>query len=116
MSRIGGLPMTVSPRRGMAWPALVLLLAPAPARAAGFAIFEQGARGMGFAGAYTAQASDPSAIFHNAAGIAFLKGKQFYFGGTLVHPTFTFTGDDPFPGSSVTEKGDVGALVPPAAY
>ena len=45
----------------------VLLALPGAAHAAGFAIFEQGARGMGFAGAYAAQASDPSAIFHNAA-------------------------------------------------
>jgi len=87
-----------------------------PARAAGFAIFEQGARGMGFAGAFTAQANDPSAIFHNAAGIAFLKGSQLYFGGTLIHPSSTFTGADPFPGASVTEKGDTGLLIPPAAY
>jgi long-chain fatty acid transport protein len=92
------------------------VLGPVPAHAAGFAIFEQGARGMGFAGAFTAQANDPSAIFHNAAGIAFLKGKQFYFGGTLIHPSTTFTGADPFPGASVTEKGDTGLLVPPAAY
>ena len=83
--------------------AFVVWTGPAPARAAGFAIFEQGARGMGFAGAFTAQANDPSAIFHNAAGIAFLKGHQLYFGGTLIHPTSTFTGADPFPGSAVTE-------------
>ena len=92
------------------------ILGPLPAHAAGFAIFEQGARGMGFAGAFTAQANDPSAIFHNAAGIAFLKGKQFYLGGTLIHPSSTFTGANPFPGASVTEKGDTGLLIPPAAY
>ena len=92
------------------------VLGPVPAHAAGFAIFEQGARGMGFAGAFTAQANDPSAIFHNPAGIAFLKGKQFYLGATLIHPTSTFTGDNPFPGSAVTEKSDVNFLVPPAAY
>ena len=92
------------------------ILGPVPAHAAGFAIFEQGARGMGFAGAFTAQANDPSAIFHNAAGIAFLKGKQFYLGGTLIHPSSTFTGAGPFPGASVTEKGDTGLLIPPAAY
>jgi long-chain fatty acid transport protein len=92
------------------------ILGPAPAHAAGFAIFEQGARAMGFGGAFTAQADDPSAIFHNAAGIAFLKGKQFYLGGTLIHPSSTFTGADPFPGASVTEKGDTGLLIPPAAY
>jgi long-chain fatty acid transport protein len=102
--------------RALAAAIAACILGPAPAHAAGFAIFEQGARGMGFAGAFTAQANDPSAIFHNAAGIAFLKGKQFYLGGTLIHPSSTFTGADPFPGASVTEKGDTGLLVPPAAY
>jgi long-chain fatty acid transport protein len=102
--------------RALAAALAACILGPAPAHAAGFAIFEQGARGMGFAGAFTAQANDPSAIFHNAAGIAFLKGKQFYLGGTLIHPSSTFTGADPFPGASVTEKGDTGLVVPPAAY
>jgi long-chain fatty acid transport protein len=96
--------------------ALAVWIPSAPARAAGFAIFEQGARGMGFAGAFTAQANDPSAIFHNAAGIAFLKGHQLYLGATFIHPSSTFTGADPFPGATVTEKGDVGVLVPPALY
>ena len=102
--------------RGLAAALAACIFGPVPAHAAGFAIFEQGARGMGFAGAFTAQANDPSAIFHNAAGIAFLKGKQFYFGGTLIHPSTTFTGADPFPGASVTEKGDTSLLVPPAVY
>jgi long-chain fatty acid transport protein len=102
--------------RALAAAVAACILAPVPAHAAGFAIFEQGARGMGFAGAFTAQANDPSAIFHNAAGIAFLKGKHFYLGGTLIHPSSTFAGADPFPGASVTEKGDTGLLVPPAAY
>jgi long-chain fatty acid transport protein len=91
-------------------------LAPAAVSAAGFAIFEQGARGMGLAGAFTAQASDPSAIFHNAAGIAFLKGRQAYAGGTLIAPSTTFTGADPFPGAAITEEADMGVLLPPAAY
>jgi len=91
-------------------------LAPGAARAAGFAIFEQGARGMGFAGAFTAQADDPSAIFHNAAGIAFLTGRQAYAGGTVIASTSTFRGADPFPGAGVTEKGDMGLRVPPVAY
>lgn len=94
----------------------VLLAASPRAEAAGFAIFEQGARGMGFAGAYTAQSSDGSAIFHNPAGIAFLKQKQIYIGGTLIHPSVNFTGADPFPGATVTESGNVGLLIPPAAY
>lgn len=92
-----------------------LLLSPAAVRASGFAIYEQGARGMGLAGAYAAQTSDPSALFHNPAGIAFLKGKHLYFGGTLIAPTSDFTGDSPFPGAGVTEEGDAGILFPPAA-
>ena len=106
----------VAPVLAGLWAAAVLGLAPAAASAAGFAIFEQGARGMGFAGAFTAQASDPSAIFHNAAGIAFLTGSQAYAGGTLIAPSSSFTGADPFPGSAVQEEGDMGVLVPPVAY
>src|SRR4029079_854498 len=103
-------------RRALAAALAAGILGPVPAHAAGFAIFEQGARGMGFAGAFTAQANDPSAIFHNAAGIAFLKGKQFYGGATLINPTATSTGADPSPGAAVTETGDTGLLVPPAVY
>jgi len=83
--------------------------------ASAFAIFEQGAEGMGFAGAYTALASDPSAIFHNAAGIAFLKGTQIYLGGAVIAPSASFTGDEPFPGSHVTETDDSGLIIPPVA-
>ncbi|MGE0452828.1 MAG: OmpP1/FadL family transporter [Vicinamibacteria bacterium] len=88
---------------------------PAPlGRASGFAIFEQGARGMGFAGAYASQTEDPSAIFHNAAGIAFLKGRQLYFGATLIQPDSSFEGENPFPGVGVREQGDAGVTIPPA--
>jgi long-chain fatty acid transport protein len=90
-----------------------LALAPAaPAGAAGFALFEQGARGMGFAGAYVAQTQDASALFHNAAGIAFLRGKNVYFGATLIAPSADFTGANPFPGEAVTEEGDAGVMIP----
>lgn len=95
---------------------LGLLAYPGTARAAGFALFEQGAKGMGFAGAFTAQADDPSAIFHNAAGIAFLKGRQLYLGGTLVKPSTSFTGADPFPGEGRLERMSVGAIPFPSAY
>jgi long-chain fatty acid transport protein len=85
-----------------------------PARAGGFAIFEQGARGMGLAGAYVAQSDDASAVFHNAAGIAFLKGRQLYFGATLIHPKTDFQGAAPFPGEGVSERSAAGVLMPPA--
>ena len=52
---------------------------------------------MGFAGAYVAQAADPSAIFYNAAGIGFLKGKQLYVGGAFAGRSTDFTGSGPVP-------------------
>jgi long-chain fatty acid transport protein len=67
---------------------------------------------MGFGGAFTAQ-SDPSSIFHNAAGIAFLRGKHLHLGGTLIQPRSDFQGADPFPGSTVIENSDVGVLPVP---
>jgi long-chain fatty acid transport protein len=106
--------MTTTTRRRAAlaaW-AAAFACAAAQARASGFAIFEQGAKGMGFAGAFTAQ-SDASSIFHNAAGIAFLKGKHLHLGGTLISPRGDFTGADPFPGASVIESSDVGLLPVP---
>jgi long-chain fatty acid transport protein len=111
--------MSSRPRRILvraAHVALALLLAPAPSWAAGFALFEHGGKGMGFGGAFTAQASDPSAIFHNPAGIAFLRGKQLYFGGTAVMPTWQFEGANPFPGEGVSERDAVAVLLPPAVY
>jgi long-chain fatty acid transport protein len=104
----------MSHRRGRAvLAALAMVIAPAWAHAAGFAIFEQGAHAMGFAGAFTAQ-SDPSSIFHNPAGIAFLEGRKLTLGATLIHPDSKFTGDSPFPGAGVSERGDAGVVIPPA--
>ena len=94
---------------------LAVLAAP-PVLASGFSIYEQGGRSMGFAGAYTAVTDDPSAIFHNAAGIGFLEGKQFYGGGTLVMPRSVFNGSAPFPGIGVLENQQVGVLPVPALY
>ncbi len=94
----------------------VFLATPLPAGAAGFALFEQGARGMGFAGAFTAQANDPSAIFHNAAGVAFLKGRQIYMGGVLVSPSTSFVGDNPYPGAGRAEEMESGIIPFPSLY
>jgi long-chain fatty acid transport protein len=43
-----------------------------------------------------------------------LKRNQLDIGGTLIHPSSDFTGDSPFPGQGVTEKGDAGLIIPPA--
>ncbi len=67
--------------------AATLALAPAaatPAFGGGFSIFEQGSRAMGMGGAFTAQADDPSAMFHNVGGLGFLDDREFAAGFSLV--------------------------------
>jgi long-chain fatty acid transport protein len=96
--------------------ALPLLATAATLHASGFAIESQGARAMGFAGAYVAQASDPSAIFYNAAGIGFLKGKQLYVGGAFTGLSTDFTGSGPYPPTGTLENSNVGLRVLPTFY
>lgn len=99
--------------RGTSWlqtlavGALCALVA-APAFGAGFGIFEHGSKAMGMAGAFTAQADDPSAMFHNAAGLAFQKERAFQVGTTLISNTEAeFEGLGEFPGPGQTgEQAD----------
>jgi long-chain fatty acid transport protein len=96
--------------------ALPLLALPAAVHASGFAIESQGARAMGFAGAYVAQAADPSAIFYNAAGIGFLKGKHVYVAGAFTSLSTDFTGSGPNPAAGTLESSDNGLALLPAIY
>jgi long-chain fatty acid transport protein len=57
----------------------------------GFLIYEHGAAAMAMAGAFISIANNPSAIWHNPAGIAFLKGTQVSVGTTLIWPSGTMT-------------------------
>ena len=93
--------------------ALPLLALPASAHASSFALESQGARAMGFSGAYVAQAADPSAIYYNAAGIAFLKGRRLYVGGVFgggLKTDFTGSGPTPPVGTLETSKNGLGVL------
>ena len=51
--------------------AVFVLQAPA-IQAGGFAIPEQGAKAMALGGAFAAQADDPTALFYNVGGLAFV--------------------------------------------
>lgn len=51
---------------------------------AGFLIYEHGAAAMAMGGAFIAVANNPTAIFHNPAGIAWLDGTQISLGTTLI--------------------------------
>ena len=68
--------------------ALVLLLPlmAVTAHAAGYGIYEWGARANAMGGAFTAKADDPSAVAYNPAGITQLPGSQFLLGETAIAP------------------------------
>jgi len=97
--------------------AFALTVVGAPAHAAGFAIFEQGAKAMGMAGAFTAQADDPSALFHNVGGIGLFEDREFYAGlGLISLGNSDFQGTLPFPGPTSTASQKDQLLVSPHFY
>ena len=57
----------------------------------GFAINETDTRAVGMAGAFAAQANNPSAVYFNPAGIVQLEGTQLSTGFSLISPSATFT-------------------------
>jgi long-chain fatty acid transport protein len=97
---------------------LVCVAIAVPAGAAGFSIFEQGTRAMGLAGAFTARADDPSAMWHNAGGLAFTERREFLAGvtyNTLSEGTFEgVAGTSPGPGAR--GERDTLSQFPPHAY
>jgi len=79
--------------------AAALLLAAAPAaQSAGFMIYEHGAAAMAMAGAFASLAKDPSALWHNPAGMAWLEGTQILGGATFIIPSGSVDFPD-YPGS-----------------
>ncbi len=61
----------------------LLVLSPL-SHGSGFLIYEHGAAAMAMGGAFVAIANNPTAIFHNPAGIAWLDGTQVSVGTTLI--------------------------------
>lgn len=72
----------------------IVLVCVSHAQASGFYIAEQGAKATGTAGAFVADASDPSAIHYNPAGLTQLDGLQVTMGAALVAPSVTFLEKD----------------------
>lgn len=70
--------------------------------AGGFQTGTQGARAMGMGHAFVGMASDPSAIYFNAAGLTNLRGINFMAGTTLIMPKVDFTGPKPLTTVSTT--------------
>lgn len=87
--------------------ALLSLLAAAPGTASGFGVFQQGAKAMGMAGAFTARADDPSAMFHNVGGLAHQKTRRFQIGGTFISIGATdFVGEAPGVAAGAVERSE----------
>ncbi len=82
---------------------ICLVLSAGLVQAAGFSIYEAGARATALGGAFTASADDGSAIFYNAAGLSFLKGNQVSLSLMPVGPRAEFTGDATFANSATGE-------------
>jgi long-chain fatty acid transport protein len=97
--------------------AALLLAAGSPAFGAGFGIFEHGSKAMGMAGAFTAQADDPSLLFHNAGGLAFVDEDELAAGVTWIKGSEAeFEGAAPFPGSGVRAEQELLSEFPPHIY
>jgi long-chain fatty acid transport protein len=106
-------------RRRIGAIALALVLAagtPLAARAAGFSLYEQGARALGMSGATTARSDDPSAMFFNPAGLANVEGKSVLLSPNLILYQVHFAGEAPYPGYGVTEETEKKAFPPFSAY
>jgi len=95
---------------------LSLTLSSAPARGAGFAISEWGARALGMANAVVGLADDPSAIVFNPAGLAQQEGLGLSAGLTLVTPSFGYTLPAPGTTTNVDVDGETLVFPIPAIY
>ena len=91
--------------------ACLFVLAAGPAGAVGYGLFQHGGRTTGQVGAFTARASDPSAVTFNPAAIARLDGFQFQGGLDFENDTDTYR-------DNVFGTFDAGHVIqfPPAAY
>ncbi|MBI2355533.1 MAG: outer membrane protein transport protein [Deltaproteobacteria bacterium] len=89
--------------------------------AAGLRVNEQGAKAMGMGNAFAAQADDPTALYYNPAGIAFLKGTRVSLGSVIISvPETEFSGTTPLSGASGTtpvfEKAKKDLFIVPSLY
>lgn len=97
---------------------LALALCQAPAAAAGgFSFFAQGSKAMGMAGAFVAQADDPSAIFYNVGGLALSEGKLISVGTTAwTLNESLYQGLAPGIGAGTTGEQDAGTTLLPHVF
>lgn len=89
-----------------------------PVHGAGFAFVDQGGKAAGLAGAFTAQAIDPSAIVYNPGGLGLLKKKKSVSAG-MAFSAFNeslYQGLAPGIGAGTTGEQETAPGMPPHAY
>jgi long-chain fatty acid transport protein len=72
--------------------------------AGGFALSGVGSRAVSMGGAFRGMADDPSAIFWNPAGLAFLTQNEVSLAGTVIVPNTKWQNTAPLPGFAMTEQ------------
>jgi long-chain fatty acid transport protein len=95
----------------------VTLLGAVNVLAAGYSIYEQGAKASSMAGAFSATADDPTAIFYNVAGIAFQRNLAATAGATWIMFNNEFRGGNyDFPGPDAMAGYEDHNFVIPTVY
>ncbi|MBT3317059.1 hypothetical protein HN388_03685, partial [bacterium] len=94
----------------------LILLVSGTAFAAGFNIYEAGAKATALGGAFTATADDGSAIFYNPAGLAFIEGSGLSMNLMPIIPTAEFTGATMPDGTYETAKTKSAVFPIPGMY
>lgn len=101
-------------KRALVLMAAILLACAPAAHSAGFLIYEHGAAAMAMGGAFTAVANNPSAIWHNPAGLAWVDGTQILLGATFIVPVGSVYMPN-FPGTPTIDQAHQ-VFTPPNAY
>src|SRR5580704_12522313 len=70
------------------------------ARAGGFEVPDNGTEALGRGGAFTAKASDGTALEYNIAGFAEQRGTRLLLDGNLVMSDYTFQRSGVYPGTA----------------
>lgn len=94
----------------------LVFIAAAQAGAAGFALYEGGARANALGANLAGSADDLSALFYNPAGITQFPGAQLMAGATFIAPKTDVTTINPYSGQSNTKSAESNVWIPPHFY